>query len=197
MGQSVDADNRSGSRVDQAIDQYRRNLDLELKSHDEQNDQPVFTRRGKQLSDESSSESKPIVDRAVDRYKESLGLALKTSSPIEGTSKQTAAGRKPGHESTTSGSPPTEATPETDGAAPYTPEGGFVPKQKTAIRIARAIWDPIFGPEAYSGHLPMKVRLKNGVWFITGSLPRGAVGGVPSARIRRRDGAVLGVSHGK
>ena len=83
----------------------------------------------------------------------------------------------------------------------YVPDSGFVPNAATAMRIAEAVWIPIYGETQVENERPFTASLKNGVWTVIGSLhaPSGltAVGGVALAEISRRDGRVLRVSHGK
>ena len=77
------------------------------------------------------------------------------------------------------------------------PSNGFVPDEKTAIKIAEAVWIPIYGERQIQSEKPFVASLKNGVWTVEGSLPKGWVGGVAIAEISKRDGRILRVSHGK
>lgn len=77
------------------------------------------------------------------------------------------------------------------------PAAGYVPDEETAIRIARAVWIPIYGEAAIARQAPYHAVLKDGVWTVTGSLPKGMLGGVALAEISKADGTVLRVSHGK
>ena len=77
------------------------------------------------------------------------------------------------------------------------PEDGFVPTAETAIQIAVAVWTPIYGKEKIEGQKPYKAYLKDGVWHVSGSLPRQQVGGVAVAEIAKDDACVIRVSHGK
>jgi hypothetical protein len=79
----------------------------------------------------------------------------------------------------------------------YVPPEGFVPNEKTAIRIAVAVWSPIYGEEKIEAEKPFVATLKNGVWMVHGSLPKGLAGGVAIAQIAKRDGRILQVSHGR
>jgi hypothetical protein len=84
-----------------------------------------------------------------------------------------------------------------------TPEGesrpveGYVPDAATAITIAVAVWEPIYGKERIADQAPYTANLIDGVWVVSGSLPTGTIGGVAVAEISRQDGRVLGVSHGR
>jgi hypothetical protein len=78
----------------------------------------------------------------------------------------------------------------------YVPKSGFVPNKTTAIKIAEAIWLPIYGERIYRKKL-YTVKLENGIWIIEGTLPPNSKGGVPYIEIQKTDGKVLKVMHGK
>jgi len=75
-------------------------------------------------------------------------------------------------------------------------KSGFVPNKTTAIKIAEAVWFPIYGESIYKKK-PYKVKLENGVWIIEGTLPSASKGGVPYIEIKKADGKILKVIHGK
>ena len=75
------------------------------------------------------------------------------------------------------------------------PEKGFVPDAETAIKIAEAIWYPIYGESIYE-EKPYKAELKNGVWFVSSTMKEG-LGGVAMIQIQKSDCKVLLISHGK
>jgi len=79
----------------------------------------------------------------------------------------------------------------------YVPHEGFVPDADTAVKIAEAVWAPIYGTEAIEGQKPFNARLVGDVWVVEGTLPPDYLGGVVEAEISRKDGCVLWVSHGK
>ena len=79
----------------------------------------------------------------------------------------------------------------------YKPKEGYVPDEKTAIKIAVAVWSPIYGEEKIQQEKPFHAVLTNGVWVVEGSLPKGRRGGVAVAEISKDDGRVLLVSHGR
>ena len=79
----------------------------------------------------------------------------------------------------------------------FVPKDGFVPSEAIAIRIAEAVWEPIYGKESIAHQQPIKASLTNGVWTVVGSLSEGSKGGVALAEIRKQDGCVLRVTHGK
>ena len=79
----------------------------------------------------------------------------------------------------------------------YKPEAGYVPDADTAIKIAVAVWESIYGREQIAGQKPFTAVLQNGVWIAEGSLPPRMKGGVARAEIAKDDGRVLRVIHGK
>ena len=79
----------------------------------------------------------------------------------------------------------------------YVPPKGFVPDSLTAVRIAVAVWGPIYGESQIQSEAPFRAVLHGGVWTITGTLPPGMVGGVAIAELAKSDARVLRVSHGK
>ena len=79
----------------------------------------------------------------------------------------------------------------------YVPKDGYVPTEDAAIKIAVAVWEPIYGVAKIAGEKPLHAKLSNGVWTVEGSLPKGRVGGVALAEISKVDGRILRVSHGK
>lgn len=66
-----------------------------------------------------------------------------------------------------------------------------------AIKIAVTEWERIFGKEKIAGEKPYQAILKDGIWFVSGSLPRGSKGGVAEAEIRKKDGQIISIKHGK
>ena len=80
----------------------------------------------------------------------------------------------------------------------YVPPNGFVPDSGTAVRVAVAVWIPIYGASQIGSEQPYVATLKDGVWTVTGTLPRQYnLGGVATARISKRDGRILFVLHGQ
>lgn len=74
----------------------------------------------------------------------------------------------------------------------------YVSDEQTAIDIAVKAWIPKFGKKQIEDEKPYQATLKNGVWIVTGSLPKGwNVGGVAMAEISQKDGRVLEIGHGK
>lgn len=88
------------------------------------------------------------------------------------------------------------ASPATKHA--YKPVSGYVPDEQTAIKIAVAVWEPIYGAAQIAEEKPYRARLDSrGVWIVEGSLPKYTPGGVAIAEIARDDGRILRVSHDK
>lgn len=77
----------------------------------------------------------------------------------------------------------------------FKPKEGYVPDARTAVKIAVAVWEPIYGEQKIAGEKPYQAHLTNGVWTVTGSLPQGMVGGVAIIEIERDDGRILRVIH--
>lgn len=65
----------------------------------------------------------------------------------------------------------------TKGVLSIQPKNGFVPDDTTAIRIAEAVWYPIYGTPQISGKRPFYAHLSRGVWTVTGTThtPMGAL----------------------
>lgn len=79
----------------------------------------------------------------------------------------------------------------------FKPAQGYVPDAGTAIKIAVAVWEPIYGQEQISQQKPYTAVLVNGTWIVEGTLPKLTLGGVAVAEIAKDDGRILRVSHGK
>jgi len=74
---------------------------------------------------------------------------------------------------------------------------GVVPDEATAIKIAVAVWEPIYGVDKIAAEKPFRATFADGVWTVQGSLPKGWVGGVALAEISKADGRIIRLSHGK
>ena len=86
---------------------------------------------------------------------------------------------------------------ETNPPHNYKPARGYVPDAETAIRIALAVWEPIYGKKQIESEKPYRASLKDGVWTVEGSLPPNWRGAVAIAEISASDGTILRVSHGR
>jgi len=78
---------------------------------------------------------------------------------------------------------------------PWIPAKGFVPDSATAIRIAEAVWIPIYGEKLIASEKPYRATLRGDTWIVTGSLPAGVTGGTAIAEIAKRDGRIRRVIH--
>ena len=67
---------------------------------------------------------------------------------------------------------------------------------KTAIKIAEAVWLPIYG-NGINEKKPFVAKLQGEIWVIQGTLPTEMLGGVPVAEISKKSGEILRISHGK
>ena len=72
----------------------------------------------------------------------------------------------------------------------------MVPDQETAIKIAEAIWVPIYGDDVLN-EKPYVAKLVGNVWVVRGSLPPQFLGGTAYIEIRKSDCTVLNVTHFK
>jgi len=79
----------------------------------------------------------------------------------------------------------------------FQPKEGMVPDGATAISIAVAVWNPIYGEKEIASEKPYNATLKNELWTVTGSVPGGWVGGVATAVISKKDGRIIKVYHTK
>jgi len=74
----------------------------------------------------------------------------------------------------------------------------YVPNQETAIKVAEAIWLPIYGNDVLDSK-PFRATLsKDGtIWTVKGTLPKGMFGGFPIIEIRKSDSKIIKVYHSK
>ena len=82
---------------------------------------------------------------------------------------------------------------DTKAENPSLPSRGVVPNEITAVKIAEAVFLPIFGEEEVSKYRPYEATLKDGVWTVYGTLKPNARGGTPTMTIQKSDGKVLDV----
>jgi hypothetical protein len=73
----------------------------------------------------------------------------------------------------------------------------IVPDAQTAIKMAVAALEPIYGKEKIAGEKPYKAILNDSVWKVIGTLPPNMVGGVAEAEISKNTGKILRIIHGK
>lgn len=79
-----------------------------------------------------------------------------------------------------------------------TEETNYVPDKETAIKIAEAIWLPIYG-EKINREKPFIAELntKRQTWIVHGTLSPNMLGGVAFIEIRKSDCKIITVFHGK
>jgi hypothetical protein len=79
----------------------------------------------------------------------------------------------------------------------YVPPAGYVPDAKTAIRIAEAVWIPIYGAKTLADEKPFVATRRGDVWHVYGTMPKNTPGGTAEAEIDSRSGKIIRVSHGE
>jgi hypothetical protein len=78
------------------------------------------------------------------------------------------------------------------------PKNGYIPDEATAIKVAEAVLSPIYGEQQIIDERPFHAILRDGVWTVEGSLPKGYdTGGVVLIHIDQKTGAILSYIHGK
>ncbi len=78
----------------------------------------------------------------------------------------------------------------------YRNQNGLIPNAKAAVDFAKIIFNYCENG-AFNNEKPFDVELLNDtVWYISGSLPEGYLGGVAEIFIQKSDGKVLGMIHG-
>lgn len=83
------------------------------------------------------------------------------------------------------------------GVKSYQPKDGFVPDEKTAIRIAEAVLISIYGETQVNSERPFKAVLNGQVWTIKGTLPSHLTGGTAVVKLSKHDGRILFLTHQK
>lgn len=78
-----------------------------------------------------------------------------------------------------------------------TPNRDYVPNAECAIKIAEAIWLPIYGKAIYDSRPFTAVLRGDTVWVVEGTLPKRMLGGTPYIEIQKSDCKILKVTHGK
>jgi hypothetical protein len=73
----------------------------------------------------------------------------------------------------------------------------FVPNEETAIKVAEAVWLPIFGNEIYDNRPFVAKLLNSRIWLVQGTTVKTQFGGVPYIEIQKSDCKVLRVYHDK
>lgn len=81
------------------------------------------------------------------------------------------------------------------GQKTYQPSAGYVPDSTTAVRIATAVLDPIYGKAKIAAEKPWHVGLIDGVWTVVGTFNGRGNGGEAIVQIDKRTGAIKFVGH--
>lgn len=80
----------------------------------------------------------------------------------------------------------------------YVPPNGIIPDSSTAIKVSVVILSKIYGRKRIESEKPFTAILKGGYWIVYGSLPEHPdVMGVAEIVIKKKNGEVINVSHGK
>jgi hypothetical protein len=74
---------------------------------------------------------------------------------------------------------------------------GFVPDKNTALKIAEAVWIPIYGNKVLEQKPYRSSLVGDSVWIVEGTLKAGFVGGTAYVEISKKDCKILKVTHGK
>ena len=76
------------------------------------------------------------------------------------------------------------------------PNGGYVPNELTAVRIAETVLVSIYGEKIYN-QKPYRINLiKDSIWVVNGSVSAGGYGENAHIEIRKKDGKILKVIMG-
>lgn len=74
---------------------------------------------------------------------------------------------------------------------------GAVRSADVAIGIGEAIGRDYYGDEQIDEQLPLKAKLRKGVWQVRGTLPEGMLGGIVEVDVQKSDGKVVRLTHSK
>jgi len=83
---------------------------------------------------------------------------------------------------------------ETEG---YTPSDGFIPDEKTAKKVAEAVWIPIYGRNVLSQKTYKAILIDEKIWLVQGSLGFLKLGGTAYIEIDKYTGQILKLTHFK
>jgi len=74
---------------------------------------------------------------------------------------------------------------------------GFVSTPEIAVQIAEVILKKIYGEKKIERQKPFSINLENDIWIIEGYLEQSYDGGVAYMEIRKDNGKIVKVIHGK
>jgi hypothetical protein len=79
----------------------------------------------------------------------------------------------------------------------FIPKNGYVPDDTTAIKIALAVLEPIYGRNLIENEKPFKATLNGETWSVTGTLKPGHLGGTAIVELNKQTGCIVRVIHEK
>ena len=79
----------------------------------------------------------------------------------------------------------------------HLPEAGAVPTAEVAIKIAVAVWEPIYGKDRIVRQAPYSAKEIEGYWIVRGYLPPSHYGGTALAIIEKKSGKIIHIIHGQ
>jgi hypothetical protein len=77
----------------------------------------------------------------------------------------------------------------------YIPPKGYVPDSDTAVLIANAVLNPIYGKAKIDAEKPWHTGLKDGVWTVVGTFNGKGEGGEAMIQLDMKTGAIIFVGH--
>lgn len=86
---------------------------------------------------------------------------------------------------------------ESNSVSGFKPTNGVIPNRATALAVAIAILDPIYGTMVIERQKPFFATLRDDTWVVRGTLRNGTVGGVAEIHISKINGRVTKIAHGK
>ncbi len=95
---------------------------------------------------------------------------------------------------------PTQSNPESDKwystkwGKSYRPSGGYVPDERTAIQVGKAILIPVYGEDAVKKEEPFTASLEGNIWTVKGAV-RPQPSGNAEVKLSKVSGAVLFLTH--
>ena len=85
---------------------------------------------------------------------------------------------------------PPNCYPQKKPTRPLLPTEGVLPDEATVVKVAEAVFAPVFGNDAVSKYRPYHAVLKHGIWTVYGTLQTNARGGTPMMTVQKSDGRV-------
>jgi NTF2 fold immunity protein len=88
----------------------------------------------------------------------------------------------------------------------YKPPSGYVPDSATAVKVAEAVLEPVYGKKQIESERPFTAELKGDIWSVTGTLHcpdrKGRTstdcdGGVATVKISKTNARILFMIHYK